>query len=229
MDNFSLSCILIEEQISKEAEEIFKAIIDSKDKLYMTIFNSIKNRMTKVNFDIGLNSLIKNEFISILNKDYVIKESISFEVNYNNILNVLYYPNYLYLITLNYGKEGADIFEKFLQFGILSVKSLLKKFDDNNFNSNYKSMLKRLIEDGVLIIRDKPQKTKVDMNRIKLKENNCDSINELKMNSNYVCKCYNIILIYSSMKPLNNFAISLLTIQRLRKSLLMSLSYQTFH
>ena len=73
MDNFSLSCILIEEQISNEAKEIFKALIDSKDKLYMTIFNSIKNRMTKVNFDIGLNSLIKNEFISILNKDYAIK------------------------------------------------------------------------------------------------------------------------------------------------------------
>ena len=62
-------------------------------------------------------------------------------------------------------------------------------------SSNYKEMLNRLIEDGVLIIRDKPQKTKVDMNRIKLKENNCDSINELKKNSNYVCKSYNIILI----------------------------------
>ena len=58
MDNFSLSCILIEEQISNEAKEIFKALIDSKDKLYMTIFNSIKNRMTKVNFDIGLKPLL---------------------------------------------------------------------------------------------------------------------------------------------------------------------------
>ena len=195
MDNFSLSCILIEEQISNEAKEIFKALIDSKDKLYMTIFNSIKNRMTKVTFDIGLNSLIKNEFIYIVNTNYAIKESITFEINNNNILNVLYYPRYLYLITLNYGKEGAYIFEKFLQYGILSVKSLLNKFDDNKFNSKYITMLKQMIEDGVLIIRDKPHKIKVDMKKIKLKENNCDSINEIKKNSNYVCKSYNIILI----------------------------------
>ena len=42
-----------------------------------------------------------------------------------------------------------------------------------------------MIEDGVLIIRDKPHKIKVDMKKIKLKENNCDSINEIKKNSNF--------------------------------------------
>ena len=57
-------------------------------------------------------------------------------------------------------------------------------------------MLKQMIEDGVLIIRDKPHKIKVDMKKIKLKENNCDSINEIRKNSNYVCKSYNIILTF---------------------------------
>lgn len=211
MENIDLLLLIVEEHISKNASEIINIIISNPSIIYGKIYEKVKDKMTKDNYEMALCLLIKNQFIYIENNDNMIKDSLYFGFNANNILNVLSYPKYLYFLTLNYGAEAADIGEKFFQFGVMTVKSLIKKYTNINIDNTFLSKLKILFDEEIIIKKDNFYKIETSISKMKLEHRNSNVIEELKNNSLYVCKSnlhFNIIA-FSMIKTIQNFYIFL--------------------
>lgn len=211
MENIDLLLLIVEEHISKNASEIINIIITNPSIMYGKIYEKVKDKMTKENYEMALRLLIKNQFIYIENSDNMIKDSLYFGYNVNNILNVLSYPKYLYYLTLNYGAEVADIGEKFFQFGVMSVKSLIKKYTNINIENTFLRILKILFDEEIIIKKDNFHKIETNIAKIKLEHINSNIIEELKNNSLYVCKSnlHFHIIDFSMIKMIQNFSIFL--------------------
>ena len=64
----------------------------------------------------------------------------------DNILNILKYPRYLYLITMYYGKYGCEIAETILEKSIINQSNII-----SNNNNNKSNTFTQMISDNILI------------------------------------------------------------------------------
>ena len=142
-----LIIFLIQDQLNEESSKIMKEIINIKKNASPSkslLIKNISNNTNQINVEKIIEKLINLNFIE-LNDTKNEEEIISIDIN--NILNILLYPRYCYLITNKYGPKYLKLFEYLLEFGF--YKDNLNAFSKNDFIP--------LIRDG-FIIKNKIQK-----------------------------------------------------------------------
>jgi hypothetical protein len=160
--NNELYYILIEEQLNKNEAELIKYINENKKEI-----NNINN-LKKYIKNKDLNNLLKNLYKqNIIDLDVL---SIKFE----NILNILKYPKYLFLVNILFGEISMKIVEYLFEKGQCSFNSILKYFNiinDEDFNI-YKKNFNILIENNIIIELIKKNEIKIIKDLNSNKKNN---------------------------------------------------------
>ena len=142
-----LIIFLIQDQLNEESSKIIKEIINIKKNASLSkslLIKNISNNTNQINVEKIIEKLINLNFIELNDTK---KEEEIINIDINNILNILLYPRYCYLITNKYGPKYSKLFEYLLEFGF--YKDNLNTFSKNDFTP--------LIRDG-FIIKNKIQK-----------------------------------------------------------------------
>ena len=142
-----LIIFLIQDQLNEESSKIMKEIINIKKNASPSkslLIKNISNNTNQINVEKIIEKLINLNFIEL--NDTKNEEEI-INIDMDNILNILLYPRYCYLITNKYGPKYLKLFEYLLEFGF--YKDNLNAFSKNDFIP--------LIRDG-FIIKNKIQK-----------------------------------------------------------------------
>ena len=141
-----LMCMLINEQIGYNAQIIVNTILTNTNNtctLNQILLNLI-NQISENDINNTIQILNSHEYISITNdNNYCIIN----DINKDNILNILKYPRYLYLITMYYGKYGCEIAETILEKSIINQSNIIS----NNNNNNKSNTFTQMISDNILI------------------------------------------------------------------------------
>lgn len=142
-----LIIFLIQDQLNEESSKIMKEIINIKKNASpkkSLLIKNISNNTNQINVEKIIEKLINLNFIELNDTK---KEEEIINIDINNILNILLYPRYCYLITNKYGPKYLKLFEYLLEFG----------FYEDNLNTFSKNDFTPLIRDG-FIIKNKIQK-----------------------------------------------------------------------
>ena len=65
MENIDLLLLIVEEHISKNASEILNIIISNPSIIYGKIYEKVKDKITRDNYEMALCLLIKNQLLRI--------------------------------------------------------------------------------------------------------------------------------------------------------------------
>ena len=172
--NNELYYILIEEQLNKDEAKLIKYINENKKEI-----NNL-NVLKKYFKNKDLNILLKN-----LYKHNIIDSDLS--IKFENILNFLKYPKYLFLINILFGEISMKIIEYLFEKGQCSFNSILNNFNinnDENFNI-YKNCFNILIENNIIIESKKNNEFKIIKDLNSNKKNNIYK-EQIKSNEIYV-------------------------------------------
>ena len=172
--NNELYYILIEEQLNKDEAKLIKYINENKKEI-----NNL-NVLKKYFKNKDLNILLKN-----LYKHNIIDSDLS--IKFENILNILKYPKYLFLINILFGEISMKIIEYLFEKGQCSFNSILNNFNINNdeiFNI-YKNCFNILIENNIIIESKKNNEFKIIKDLNSNKKNNIYK-EQIKSNEIYV-------------------------------------------
>lgn len=137
-----LITMLLAEQFSKQINEITDIIFQYNSQLTL---NQIKEK-------VSLNPAYINEIIVLLqNHAFLTVENSKYTLETKRILQVLQYPQLLYIINMQYGPIGVSIVEHVMYKGVTSAKKLLRIANDavdiSSNEESIKDILLRLIED----------------------------------------------------------------------------------
>ena len=172
--NNELYYILIEEQLNKDEAKLIKYI------------NENKKEINNLNV---LKKYIKNKDLNILLK-YLFKQNIidlDLSIKFENILNILKYPKYLFLINILFGEISMKIIEYLFEKGQCSFNNILNNFNiinDENFNA-YTNCFNILIENNIIIESKKNNEFKIIKDLNSIKKNNIYK-EQIKSNDIYV-------------------------------------------
>lgn len=186
--------------ITKEAYDIIKMVLQEMfskeisdlaiDLLYnnnSTIFD-IQSRL-KLSFENVRNYLIimlQNNLIkktSTKRKDVVYQ---AYDLNHEQILNILLFPRTLKFIEKKYGFIGKLIFEQFMEFGVLNTQQIIEQIQNKSKNINSDTMkgqimnlLHKFHEENVIMF---PEKVIDD----EKEGDNCFDLNHIKTKNNTI-------------------------------------------
>ena len=115
---------------------------------------------------------IKNYLIIMLQNNLIQKKEISrndvkntsYEINLEQILNILFFPRSLSFIEKKFGEYARLIFEQFIEFGVLTLKQIIEQIQNikNNGNnleqikSNVLDILIKLYSNNLICYSEKP-------------------------------------------------------------------------
>ncbi len=143
--NKELLFCLVSEQINNNCSFICKIINENK--------NINKDKLIKlVNNKINLDNL-ESEISKLKNQKFIQEQNDGFSLNENNILQVIKYPKFLFLINMIFGEKGNLIVETFMEFGICNFNTLITKLQLKQIVDveNYVKYFILLIEKDYLI------------------------------------------------------------------------------
>ena len=129
---YDLVKMILKEYYSKEISDL------GSDLLYngsSTIFE-IQSRL-KLSFENVRNYLIIMLQNNLIQKDFVTRNEVkfdSYELNFDQILNILLFPRTLNFIEKKYGNYGRMIFEQFIGFGVLTLKQVVEQIQNEPKN-----------------------------------------------------------------------------------------------
>jgi hypothetical protein len=154
---YELVEIIIKDEFSEEVYIIAKDIL-----------NNGKSTILEIMKRLSLNFLdVRNALILLSQKKFLkfteemrknVKENL-YQIDIQNILNVLRYPKILYHINTLFGEKAVLIMEEFLQFGILSAGQCIEQISfknkeslkNSNFSNNIKKIFFKLVEQNYII------------------------------------------------------------------------------
>jgi len=158
---FELVEIILSERYSKEIIEIAKDLLKNG----LSTIPEIKGRL-KLSFENIRNILIILLQNKLINCQEIFRNEIKYigyEINIENILNILLYPRLCIFAKEKFGDFGLYIFEEFMNFGILNSPQLIEQIknkinsnnkntkDNNNLNVKIKTVLINLIEKNYIV------------------------------------------------------------------------------
>ena len=158
---FELVEIILSERYSKEIIEIAKDLLKNG----LSTIPEIKGRL-KLSFENIRNILIILLQNRLINCQEIFRNEIKYigyEINIDNILNILLYPRLCVFAKEKFGDFGLYIFEEFMNFGILNSPQLIEQIknkintnnkntkDNNNLNAKIKTVLINLIEKNYIV------------------------------------------------------------------------------
>ena len=158
---FELVEIILSERYSKEIIEIAKDLLKNG----LSTIPEIKGRL-KLSFENIRNILIILLQNRLINCQEIFRNEIKYigyEINIDNILNILLYPRLCIFAKEKFGDLGLYIFEEFMNFGILNSPQLIEQIknkinsnnkntkDNNNLNAKIKTVLINLIEKNYIV------------------------------------------------------------------------------
>ena len=172
--NNELYYILIEEQLNKDEAKLIKYINENKKEI--NNLNVLKKYIKNKDLNILLKNLYKQNIIDL-----------DLSIKFENILNILKYPKYLFLINILFGEISMKIIEYLFEKGQCSFNSILNNFNiinDENFNI-YKDCFNILIENNIIIESKKNNEFKIIKDLNSNKKNNIYK-EQIKSNEIYV-------------------------------------------
>jgi hypothetical protein len=114
---------------------------------------------------------IRNYLIIMLQNNLIQKKSlsrnngkfISYELKFDQILNILLFPRTLNFIEKKYGDYGRRIFEQFINFGVLTLLQVVEQIQNDQKNGNNSDLVKsqvvelfiKLYEDNLIIYSER--------------------------------------------------------------------------
>jgi transcription initiation factor IIE alpha subunit len=114
---------------------------------------------------------IRNYLIIMLQNNLIQKKSlsrnsgkfISYELKFDQILNILLFPRTLNFIEKKYGDYGRRIFEQFINFGVLTLLQVVEQIQNDQKNGNNFDLVKaqvvelfiKLYEDNLIIYSER--------------------------------------------------------------------------
>ena len=126
---YDLIRMLLKEIYSKEISDLgIDLLLNGSSTLF-----EIQSRL-KLSFE-----NVRNYLIIMLQNNLIIKSSIerkdvkytSYELNTEQILNILLFPRTLNFVEKKYGIYGKMIFEQFIEFGILTLHQIIEQIQNN--------------------------------------------------------------------------------------------------
>jgi len=172
--NNELYYILIEEQLNKDEAKLIKYINENKKEI--NNLNVLKKYIKNKDLNILLKNLYKQNIIDL-----------DLSIKFENILNILKYPKYLFLINILFGEISMKIIEYLFEKGQCSFNSILNNFNiinDENFNA-YTNCFNILIENNIIIETKKNNEFKIIKDLNSIKKNNIYK-EQIKSNDIYV-------------------------------------------
>ena len=172
--NNDIYYILIEEQLNKDEAKLIKYINENKKEI--NNLNVLKKYFKNKDLNILLKNLYKHNIIDL-----------DLSIKFENILNILKYPKYLFLINILFGEISMKIIEYLFEKGQCSFNSILNNFNiinDENFNI-YKDCFNILIENNIIIESKKNNEFKIIKYLNSNKKNNIYK-EQIKSNEIYV-------------------------------------------
>ena len=172
--NNELYYILIEEQLNKDEAKLIKYINENKKEI--NNLNVLKKYFKNKDLNILLKNLYKHNIIDL-----------DLSIKFENILNILKYPKYLFLINILFGEISMKIIEYLFEKGQCSFNSILNNFNiinDENFNA-YTNCFNILIENNIIIESKKNNEFKIIKDLNSNKKNNIYK-EQIKSNEIYV-------------------------------------------
>jgi hypothetical protein len=172
--NNELYYILIEEQLNKDEAKLIKYINENKKEI--NNLNVLKKYFKNKDLNILLKNLYKHNIIDL-----------DLSIKFENILNILKYPKYLFLINILFGEISMKIIEYLFEKGQCSFNSILNNFNiinDEIFNL-YKNCFNILIENNIIIESKKNNEFKIIKDLNSNKKNNIYK-EQIKSNEIYV-------------------------------------------
>ena len=172
--NNELYYILIEEQLNKDEAKLIKYINENKKEI--NNLNVLKKYIKNKDINILLKNLYKQNIIDL-----------DLSIKFENILNILKYPKYLFLINILFGEISMKIIEYLFEKGQCSFNSILNNFNiinDENFNA-YTNCFNILIENNIIIESKKNNEFKIIKDLNSIKKNNIYK-EQIKSNDIYV-------------------------------------------
>ena len=110
---------------------------------------------------------IRNYLIIMLQNNLIQKKSISrnisYELKFEQILNILLFPRTLNFIEKKYGDFGRMIFEQFINFGVLTLHQVVEQIQNEQKNGNNFDLIKtqvveqfkQLYEDNLIMYSER--------------------------------------------------------------------------
>ena len=114
---------------------------------------------------------IRNYLIIMLQNNLIQKKSISrnegkfisYELKFEQILNILLFPRTLNFIEKKYGNYGRMIFEQFINFGVLTLQQVIEQIQNDQKNGNNCDLIKsqvielfiKLYEDNLVMYSER--------------------------------------------------------------------------
>ena len=134
-EEYQLTKIILKEMYSKEISDV------GMDLLYngsSTLFE-IQTRL-KLNFE-----NVRNYLIIMLQNNLIKKKTITnkigtkltyYELKFEQIINILFFPRTLNFIEKKYGPYGKIIFQSFIEMGVLTLEQIVEEIQSNKNNLN---------------------------------------------------------------------------------------------
>jgi transcription initiation factor IIE alpha subunit len=169
--------IIVEEQFSREVAEVAKIILENGP----STIKNIKSKLSNNFFDArnGLIILLQNKFANYHEDQNKMPTEIVYNLEIENILNVLRYPKILYFINLRFGETAVMILEEFMQFGILSAGQLIEQVaekiestsNSNTTNKNsFRTLFLTLIEESYIVQSNKLKFKEAEYSKSEMKK-----------------------------------------------------------
>ena len=159
---YDLCSNILKDLYSKEISDLaLDLLINGKSTLF-----EIQTRL-KLSFENVKNYLIIMLQNNLIQKMYITRNEtkvISYEINLEQILNILFYPRTLSFIQNKYGENARLIFEQFIEFGVLTLKQVVEQIQNIQKNGNNLEQIKssvldifiKLYSDNLICYAEKP-------------------------------------------------------------------------
>ena len=143
--NKELLFLIISEQINNNCSLICKIINDNQNINKDKLIKLVNNKINHSNFE--------SEILKLKNQKFINYQNDIFSLNENNILQVIKYPKYCFLINMIFGEKGNIILENFMEFGICNFNTLITTLELKQISDveNYVKYFILLIEKDYLI------------------------------------------------------------------------------
>ena len=142
---YDLCSNILKDLYSKEISDLaIDLLINGKSTLF-----DIQSRL-KLSFENVKNYLIIMLQNNLIQKMQITRNDIkvmAYEMNMEQILNILFYPRTLSFIQKKYGENARLIFEQFIEFGVLTLKQLVEQMQNILKNGNNLEQIKSSVLD----------------------------------------------------------------------------------
>ena len=142
---YDLVQILLKDIYSKEISELAIDLLKNGASPLIEIQKRLKLSFENIKNDLIImlqNNLIKKADIKRNDTKFI-----AYELNLEQILNMLFFPRCLNFIEKKYGEDARLIFEQFMEFGVLTLKQIIEQIQNIKNNGDNLEQIKSSVLD----------------------------------------------------------------------------------